>query len=812
MSSRLDQRQLAATDQHNPVIARPRLELSDCDRESIHLCGAVQPHGVLLTLSQPDGIIQHVSRNSGELLGLSPAELLGQPVESALGAAALQAVAEGLALPGGTPNPLHVPICVAGQNLLFDGVVHRSGKLAVLELENPRSASDVVALQGVTDRHHMLIHATLNRLTRCKSLEEAAAAAAEEVRSFTGFDRIMVYQFDAGGSGHVIAESRVADVASYLGLHFPASDVPQQARRLYEQNWLRLISDVAYEPVAIQGGSAEEPPLDLTQSVLRSVSPVHVQYLKNMRVGASMSISLMRGERLWGLIACHHRTARYIAYPIRSACVLFGAVLSSQLAAIDQSRRADERVRKREVLTDLMHTVAAAGGVTAGLQREPERLLDLFAAGGAVVSFAGESELIGRTPSLERVEAILNYLDEINAPDVWATDALPSIWPTAARDTATACGVLALRFSSGDHLLFFRPEVVQTVRWAGDPRKPTGSGTADEHLTTAATDPDERPATPVGLSPRASFSAWVEQVRGRAAAWEVEELQRAEQFRNLLSSHILRHSEELVRLNRQLAAKNEEMAQFLYSVSHDLKSPLITCRGFVGLLREDLADGKYGEVEDFARRIDDAARFMSRMIDDLLDLHRLGRAARPPRVILLRPLLEELQAAFAVRLAEKSATLQLAEGLPESVHADPPALRRVLDNLISNAIKYGCNGTDRTVTVSGSISADLVRLCVADRGPGVPSMHREKVFQMFWRLTPYAGEGSGVGLASVAKVVRLHDGRAWVEDRPGGGAAFWIEFPTAASQDRASSPSVSAVVLDDVPSAEHPSSSSRQEA
>lgn len=795
----------ATAERLNTVTPSP-VDLSRCHQEPIHIPGAVQPHGVLLGLSEPGLTILQASRSAGDVLGVDAERLLGSDLGDALGEWTRSAVEEGLAAVGEALNPLRIPVVVRGETVVFDGVLHRTDGVAVLELENPRPEADSGAVDRLLDRHYRLIQETVASLARCETVDEIAGVVTGQVRSFTGFDRVMVYKFEEDAHGWVVAEDKADDLEPYLGLHYPATDIPEQARRLYASNWLRLISDVGYAPSPLvpAANPLTNRPLDLSKSVLRSVSPVHVQYLKNMGVGSSMSISLMRGDRLWGLIACHHRTAKYVPYAARLACVLFGTVLSAQIVAAEQNLKAERRVRKRELLATLLQDISRRGSVTRGLLDDPETLLALVDASGAAVSFAGDVSLVGQTPGPDRVEKILAHLDAIRVPDTYATDHLPDELPDARHDEATACGLLAARFPSGDYLLFFRPEVVRTVRWAGNPCQPAtvervpaqseggpplrGGQSDSENRTTLSAERHGGRSLQNGASvsgdgetiilhPRASFAEWAETVRGRSVAWDQDELQLVQELRNALSVYLLRQEAELAKLNRHLAAKNEEMSQFLYTVSHDLKSPLVTCRGFIGLLREDLSEGRLDEIEDFARRVDDAASHMSRMIDDLLHLYRLGRSVRSPRPIDLRQVATDLREEYGTRLAEKGAELVIASNLPERIVADPVAFKRALDNLLTNALKYACGGPVKTLTLGGAVEAEEVRIFLRDHGPGVPAAHRERIFQLFQRLAPAGIEGSGVGLASVAKVMRLHGGRAWVEETPGGGATFWLAFP-----------------------------------
>ena len=742
------------------------LDLTACDREPIHIPGAIQPHGVLLALDSGFRV-RHVSLNTAQLIGVEPGDLLGRGIGEALGQPVLDAIRYGMSLTRDVPNPLRVPIDVHGEMYFFDGLLHTLDGTVVLELENPTRVSDgAFVAERLVDARQQVLQETLAGLTRCRTISDVAQTIADEVRSYTGFDRVMIYRFAPDAHGQVIAESRAEDADSYLGLHFPAGDIPVQARRLYAKNWLRLIADVDYapSPIIADRDAAADGPLDLGKSVLRSVSPVHLRYLRNMGVGASMSISLMQGDQLWGLIACHHRAPRFVPYTVRGSCVLLGTVLSAQVGAIEQRLVAEDRARRRQHSGELLRLIAVHRGVSAGLAAEPEQLLQMFNAGGVAFSFGGEAGTLGRTPPTDLITALLETLDRTGQPDIFLTETLGELLPGASSHLATSCGLMAIRFASGDYLLLFRPELIRTVVWAGNPH---------DHAATDAEGP------PDSLTPRNSFAAWSETVRGRSAAWSDVEEQMASELRSALSVHILSRAEELAQLNRQLALKNEEISQFLYTVSHDLKSPLITCRGFIGLLREDLADGRLDDLDDFARRVDDAAGRMGGLLDDLLEIYRLGRNVRAARWVDLPELVASVKTDHRIRFEQSGMTLRIADELPDAVFADEEALRRVLDNLLSNAIKYAGQSEDRRLTLGGETLTEETRLFLADHGPGIRAEHREKVFQLFQRFAPAEIDGSGLGLASVEKLVRLHGGRAWVEETPGGGATFWLAFPNS---------------------------------
>jgi len=305
------------------------VDLTNCDREPIHIPGLIQPHGALLVLQEPDLTIIQVSINTLELIGQHPQDLLGKPLSTLLAPKQIATIRQCLSEDFEHVNPLDIAIKRAAKLLRFDGIVHRQKALIFLELE-PKQKSQKADFVEFYQR----VKGTITKIQKAPTLLEMSEAVVKEVRKVTGFDRVMVYQFDAEGAGRVIAEARADALTPYLGLHYPPSDIPKQAKQLYTLNWLRLIPDSTYQPIALvpAHNPVDDRPTDLSLSVLRSVSPLHLEYLSNMGVGASMSISLIQDQKLWGLIACHHSTPRYVPYSVRTICEFVGQVMSVELA------------------------------------------------------------------------------------------------------------------------------------------------------------------------------------------------------------------------------------------------------------------------------------------------------------------------------------------------------------------------------------------------------------------------------------------------------------------------------------------------
>ncbi|HZH43529.1 MAG TPA: GAF domain-containing protein [Lysobacter sp.] len=481
--------------------------IADCAREPIHLSGAIQPHGVLVSCSPQDWIIRRVSANVTGLFDVESAEhVLGRTLDEFIAGDALHELEEAFAAAGGEP-PLQPTVVrnVGSSAELCALTAHAGQDLLHVEIERMRTrrAVDAVALA------QPLIAA----MATAGDLDDFLQRVVEQVRELTGFGRVMLYRFRHDGAGEVVAEARSEAMASYLGLRYPAADIPPQARALYLRNRLRLIADVRYAPVPILPVEAE--PLDLSFHVLRSVSPVHLEYLRNMGVAASMSISLICGGALWGLIACHHDEPRWIPPNVRAAADFVGLFASMRIAAAGQEQmlaRIEQAERAREVLVSRMRTAASPAEALAA---ELDALCRVFAGDGAACWVAGEWRSAGTVPQAARRDDVLAWLHAGAGPDVVSTEE-SCAWSTAAPRDATA-GVLAIRLNASDWLLVFRDEQIETVRWAGEP-----------HKAIAMRDDG------VGLGPRRSFAEWRETVRGRSLPWTERDLRSAEQFTRLL--------------------------------------------------------------------------------------------------------------------------------------------------------------------------------------------------------------------------------------------------------------------------------------
>jgi two-component system, chemotaxis family, sensor kinase Cph1 len=492
-------------------------DLTNCERELIHLAGSVQPHGALLVLRETDLLVQQCSGNVARLLGLPAEVLLQRPLAQLGGDVAERVMALQRSSQADLSEAVVLQCCIGPSRSRFDGALHRlaEGGGLVLELEPAVAEPGGIELQDLAPE---VMAATLSdalqRFGAAPSVGVLADAVVEVLRHLTGYDRVVVYKFDPDGHGKVIAEARHPRLESLLGHHYPASDIPQRARALYLLNRVRMLVDVDAQQAPLLPALRPETgaPLDMSLCQLRSMSPIHLQYLRNMGVTATLTASLVREGQLWGLIACHHYAPRHLRCTLRAAADLLAEVASTRISAIENYAHAQVALMVRRLEQRLVEATSTEGDWRYALFRNPRTLLQPLEATGAALFCEGEVLVSGETPSTPELRALLAWVQDQQQPlpadAPFACAAVGQVNPALASLTPTASGVLAVRLStnSPDWLMWFRKEQLQSVTWAGDPSKPMVAN------------------NPLELSPRRSFAAWSEIVRGTAVPWSGTEL------------------------------------------------------------------------------------------------------------------------------------------------------------------------------------------------------------------------------------------------------------------------------------------------
>jgi chemotaxis family two-component system sensor kinase Cph1 len=735
--------------------------LTICDREPIQIPGAIQPHGLLLSLGEPDLRLIQISANLADIAGKSVQALLGSALEQLIGDAGMQQLRRVLAQESLQQRPIYAGLMII-DGVHYDAVAHRHAGQLILELE-PTARGDASSFAAI----YPLVRSFVAQLQQTESLQQLCELAADEMHRITGFGRVLVYRFNEEGAGEVLAEARASDYPSYLDLRFPASDIPRQARALYLANHIRLIADAHYQPVPLLPPlhPATGAPTDLSYAGLRSVSPVHVQYMKNMGTLASMSISIIVRGQLWGLISCHHASARTVPFEVRTACEHLGQILSLQIEAKEDRSESLHGLELRRILVGLLASMADRDNFVDGLVADADELLRLASASGAAIVSAGRCQRVGDAPSEHSIVALAGWLAD-NVPNgMYSSHELSLDYPQAAQLQPQAAGVLAMSISQlhQHYVMWFRPEVVQTVKWAGNPHK-------------AAIPDAARPSDVSVLHPRHSFDSWSETVRGKSLPWRRSEVEVAEELRRAILAVALRRAEELAALTGELERSNKELEAFSYSVSHDLRAPLRHIVGYADLLKEFEGSQLSERGQRFLNNIDEAAHFAGTLVDDLLSFSQMGRAALRLGSVHLNELLASVIRDLRDETAGRDIQWNIAP-LP-TVQADSAFLQLALRNLLANAIKYTRTRSPAVITITSEELADAWAFHVADNGVGFNMHYVNKLFGVFQRLHRMEDfEGTGIGLANVRRIVERHDGRVWAQGEIDHGAVFSFTLP-----------------------------------
>ena len=717
------------------------LDLENCSREPIHIPGSIQPYGVLLTFDDDLQVLQS-SANAGERIGyregMTVADLLSAESLDQIKNAVIQRNMEAASL---RINQEH-----------FDATLQYLGDYWILELEPNRTEASPAST-------YRRLNQTLAAIKPTTTTRQLAEVLVAHVRELAGFDRVMVYRFLEDESGVVVAEAKRNDLESYYDLHYPASDIPRQARALYLKNSLRLIQDVSYEPVPLiptlnpKTGKA----LDMSDCVLRSVSPIHVQYLKNMEVGASMSMSLVVGDHLWGLIACHHTTAWEGGRHLREACDLIGQVASIQLARIESAQALAFNTRTETYLKGISDRLEQNEDLGEALQTP--QLLDLVNATGAAIVNRGQATLIGATPDRETVKRMAETLGAKCSDKPFNTESAMRDLTELDGYGALASGVMAIcPFQrDGDLIIWFRPEAIETISWAGDPRK--------------ALDFENR------LAPRQSFEEYKQEIRGVSRPWQAKEVSAADKLRIMLlekEMHTLNNQLELrvEERTRELELANENLNEITYSISHDLRQQLRRMVANSRILVEEQADDLTGPIRDGLTTIEGAALRAAILVDAMLSYARYGRQDMKRLQVDVSSLAEHVSKEMRIKdNVCRSAQIDIQPGL--TAFADPALLEKVLSILIENGCVYARANETPRIQVGTILQDGRMAFCVRNEGIGFEMRYVDKIFQPFQRLhRDHEFAGIGIGLAIAKRIIERHGGTIWAEGRNGEGATF----------------------------------------
>ncbi len=735
----------------------PQLDLSNCAKEAIHIPGKIQSHGFFIAIDESFNII-YCSENIVEFISQPATTLLNEPIE----------VFESL-INDQEQNILFRPLItmayrrkkfqalnpyeleIGGRE--FNMILSKPGALYFLDFE-PELSDLSVNIQPMLGR-------SLSAMVADKDLGQLLHNGADQIKEIIGYDRVMIYKFHQDGHGEVVAEAKEEQLNSWLGLHYPATDIPEQARQLYKVNLTRLIADVEQEPSSIITSVEHnsEEPLDLTCSTLRAVSPVHIQYLKNMGVASSFSISIVNQDQLWGLVACHSYVPRFINFRERDAAKLVGHVLSSAINFREQEQQQQLAYGLRNAVDSITRNLLRNVSIEDALLKQDVTLLNVVPAGGAVLQFEGNLFTTGTVPSENFVRTLISWVDDKIQDNLYYTPCLSMQYPEASKYKDCASGLLVCRLSGElkEYILWFRPEVLSVVNWAGNPEKPA---TYDHKGG-------------LHISPRTSFEVWSQHVSETSISWEQQELSAAQQLRYEINLAISRRAIELRALNEKLREAYAELDTFSYTISHDLKNPLTTIRSYAQLIGRYELEPKLKMMFD---RIQQSASKMQQMIEEVLAYSKAGQSVLSFEQIDMGVLLTELTDELLLQAGNPN--LKIFVHQTPDIKGEKTMIYQVFANLLSNAVKYSNKAEYPIVTIKGEVLEAEVLYTITDNGVGIPKEEQESVFELFTRAQTANGfDGTGVGLAIVKKIVDRHNGRIWIEsDAACPGTKFLVAF------------------------------------
>jgi len=737
------------------------VNLDTCDQEPIHLIGAVQPHGALIAIDYKSRVIKYASANTHAFVGFAPDKILGQPLDFLIG---VENAKQLPAFPNETTQPeLLKPWFIEftgsdGKAVKAECLPHRNKDYIILEFVEAHAAPATVW------EDELLRRGVISELIKPDALNELADISARLIRDATGFDRVMIYKFAEDKHGEVIAESTNRP-DSFLGLHYPASDIPDPARRHFTLNVMRSIPDINGELIPIHGLSGEvadadaKDPLDLTFSKLRAVAPVHVEYLNNMGVGGSLSISLITNGELWGLVACHHYSPRLISSSRLRFAELLGGTTSALLQSIENTNQLRKNIKAEKTAFLIEQQVRSGVPLRDLIADQADAMMNLIDAQGMYLVLGNDIVQHGVAPETPLDFTVLNSQLKDGIATTNELSALVDM-NTEQKDTIAGAALLNLSEDGNDYLVLLRSNYHHTIDWAGKPEK---IETKDEDGITR-------------LSPRGSFALWREERRNKSVPFDATDrdslriLRRAlfalnsvERERQALEAQEKAEAEEM-RLRHALldAARASSLGELASAIAHELNQPLSAISNYVSACQQEFKNAKIDVPPRAKIMIDEAiaettrAGVLVRRVRDFIsrgdlnaDYIDLNKAIRQGIALAL----------VSCVLPNLKVNLSLDDDIPP-VLADPVQIGQVILNLARNSITAMENSDVQVLTVTVALDNDYVQVTVHDTGRGISHDAQNYIFEPFHSSTT---KGMGIGLSLCRSIVEAHSGRIWAQ-------------------------------------------------
>ena len=720
-------------------------EYINCDQEPIHIIGEVQEYGFLIGTKGSE--IAFYSENVLSLFSLKPKSVLGEKIE---------VLFDQLKLDINWDNFSHNQE-LAIQHINFNGEeytlsIHSNNGFTLYEIEK-------------VFPHHKINkeYQAVQNILRKSNDENIWKILLKEIQEIIDFDRAMIYQFLYDGSGEVIEESVKDGLESYLHLHYPESDIPAQARALYLKNPVRITSHASGKTYPILGTEKEK--IDLTYSVTRATSPVHVQYIKNSGMEASFSTSIIINGVLWGIVACQNAKPKHLDLQSRLLVETLTRTSANAYATFKSRETLEDYQRINLNNISLRQNLLSEENFGKALENNIDDIMKTCGAEGMIIKINNEILTHGNVPNLSDIEKIIDW-SKVNNQDfeenIFISNTFCKDIDKELENPETVCGIIisVLGNNSSDMMIWLRKEQGQKIKWAGKPEK----GIISEIKNGVEI---------IKFSPRKSFEVWKEYVKGTSLPWKIKEIESAKWLTSIILKASHTKSSQIIDLNNQLNELNQELDSFSYTISHDLNTPLTVIKLNAQLMKRIIKpeDNTNKYLENIVNQVDT----MSDMIKNVLELSKIKKSEIELKKIevdlLINKLAEDSKVSF-----DTPHTEIIIENTPE-VLGDPTMVYQVFGNVIGNAIKYSSKSSNPTVKIIGEVFNNEVTYKITDNGIGIDKKDADKMFKIFSRMSnAKAFNGNGVGLNIVQHLMEKMGGAISYESESGVGTTFILKF------------------------------------
>ena len=736
-----------------------------CEDEPIHIPESIQSYGFLIAFNYKDLKISIVSDNcesvfTEPLIGKHFLEILSSDTnERAFLEETFDRVTKTKIR---LPIKLHLKASMLEEGTAIDylAVVYDSGQNYVVELEPATEFRDTYSAEQFIKLYAMSIAPRFKEMT---SLREMAQEMVSTIRYLTNMDRVVLYKFNDDYSGKVIAEAKADDMDSYQDLYFPASDIPAQARALYKTNWVRLTPDTELPPARLVPSTeaSGREPLDLTRSLLRTFSPIHLQYIRNQGLRASFSISLVTDGELYGLISCHHREPSYIPQDVRLQCENLSQLFSWHLLAKEEEIAKHKKYATDEAVDAMLDRIGPANPISRVVKSGEKAFLEALNSSGFVYYSQYETITLGSTLPIELIKEIFSKASN-QGGFPYTNDALYDDYPEARQYGIAGIMIIPLFEKKQYFTAWFRKETHRVQKWIG-----------------AEDEKSEDAPKAQRLKPRASFTIHTRTIKGRSTSFDKADVDTANRLNRMFLVYALDVQERMHISIQELEKQDNYRNEFLATLAHELRNPLGPIMSGASILETVDDDKTRKRVTAIINR---QAEYMSKLINDLMDVSRITRGKVKlefEKLSIQDVLSDSLEIVDQqVKAKKHNITVNYLEK-DVTVYGDKARLSQIFSNIIHNAAKY--TSEQGRITVDIREEGVMVVVAVKDNGMGIPEDRLKDVFNMFTQIEAHSTHtkgGLGIGLTLVSKLVMLHHGDVSVmSEGLGRGSTFEVRLP-----------------------------------